>query len=238
MLAKGFSKPTDRVERLRSMIVDAVPCIEAERAVLITESYQATEGLPMIMRRAKALENILNNLTVTIRDDELVVGTLTKAVRSCQLFPENSYKWVMDEFDTIETRMADPFKISEEDKATLRKVLPYWEDKTISDLASSYMSEKTKECIANGVFTVGNYFFGGVGHIIIDYDKAIRRGYKAIIQDAVEALESFDCNDPDFIQKTQFCKAIITVLSAAINFAKRYSDKAKEMAVSLSSSHR
>ena len=92
------------------------------------------------------------------------------------------------------------------------------------------MSEKTKECIANGVFTVGNYFFGGVGHIIIDYDKAIRRGYKAIIQDAVEALESFDCNDPDFIQKTQFCKAIITVLSAAINFAKRYSDKAKEMA--------
>lgn len=35
MLAKGFSKPTDRVERLRSMIVDAVPCIEAERAVLI-----------------------------------------------------------------------------------------------------------------------------------------------------------------------------------------------------------
>lgn len=230
MLAKGFSKPTDRVERLRSMIVDAVPCIEAERAVLITESYQATEGLPMIMRRAKALENILNNLTVTIRDDELVVGTLTKAVRSCQLFPENSYKWVMDEFDTIETRMADPFKISEEDKATLRKVLPYWEDKTISDLASSYMSEKTKECIANGVFTVGNYFFGGVGHIIIDYDKAIRRGYKAIIQDAVEALESFDCNDPDLIQKTQFCKAIITVLSAAINFAKRYSDKAKEMA--------
>ena len=230
MLAKGFSKPTDRVERLRSMIVDAVPCIEAERAVLITESYQATEGLPMIMRRAKALENILNNLTVTIRDDELVVGTLTKAVRSCQLFPENSYKWVMDEFDTIETRMADPFKISEEDKATLRKVLPYWEDKTISDLASSYMSEKTKECIANGVFTVGNYFFGGVGHIIIDYDKAIRRGYKAIIQDAVEALESFDCNDPEFIQKTQFCKAVITVLSAAINFAKRYSDKAKEMA--------
>ena len=62
MLAKGFSKPTDRVERLRSMIVNAVPCIEAERAVLITESYKATEGLPMIMRRAKALENILNNL--------------------------------------------------------------------------------------------------------------------------------------------------------------------------------
>ena len=41
----------------------------------------------MIMRRAKALENILNNLTVTIRDDELVVGTLTKAVRFLPAFP-------------------------------------------------------------------------------------------------------------------------------------------------------
>lgn len=230
MLAKGFSKPTDRVERLRNMIVNAVPCIEAERAVLITQSYQSTEGLPMIMRRAKALENILNNLTVTIREDELVVGTLTKAVRSCQLFPENSYKWIVEEFDTIATRMTDPFVISKEDRAILEKTLPYWEDKTISDLASSYMSDKTKECIANGIFTVGNYFFGGVGHIIIDYDKAIRRGYKAIIQDAIESLEASDCNEPDFIQKTQFLKAVITVLSAGINFAKRYSDKAKEMA--------
>ena len=31
MLAKGFSKPTDRVERLRSMIVDAVPCIMQQK---------------------------------------------------------------------------------------------------------------------------------------------------------------------------------------------------------------
>ena len=71
----------------------------------------------------------------------LLLVLLQKRFASCQLFPENSYKWVMDEFDTIEARMADPFKISEEDKATLREVLPYWEDKTISDLASSYMSE-------------------------------------------------------------------------------------------------
>ena len=82
MLAKGFSKPTDRVERLRSMIVDAVPCIEAERAVLITESYQATEGLPMIMRRAKALENILNNLTVSFSLKTLTNGLWTSSIPS------------------------------------------------------------------------------------------------------------------------------------------------------------
>ncbi|MGN1142904.1 MAG: glycyl radical protein [Oliverpabstia sp.] len=230
MIAKGFSKPTDRVERLRNMIVQAVPYIESDRAVLLTQSYQETEGMPMIIRRAKALENILNNLPVVIRDDELIVGTLTKTCRSCQLFPEFSYKWVIDEFDTIGDRLADQFQITEEDKNILRNVLPYWENKTVSDLATSYMSDEVKDCMASGVFTVGNYYYGGVGHIIIDYDKAVRRGYKAIIKDAVEALESVDKNSPEYLKRMQFTKAIITVLNAGIHFAQRYADKARELA--------
>ncbi len=230
MIAKGFSKPTDRVERLRQMIVEAIPYIESDRAVLLTQSYQETEGMPTIIRRAKALENILNNLPVVIREDELVVGTLTKTCRSCQLFPEFSYKWVIDEFDTIGNRLADQFQITEEDKDILRKILPYWENKTVSDLADSYMSEDTKDCIANGVFTVGNYFYGGVGHIIIDYDKAVRKGYKAIIREAVEVLEKQDKNAPDYLKKVQFTKAIVTVMNAGIRFAKRYAKKVKEMA--------
>lgn len=230
MIAKGFSKPTQRVERLREMIVQAVPYIESERAVLLTQSYQETEGQPEIVRRAKALENILLNIPVVIRDEEFLVGTLTKTCRSCQLFPEFSYKWVIDEFDTIGTRLADQFQITEEDKEILRSVLPYWDKKTVSDLADSYMADETKACIANGVFTVGNYFFGGVGHVVIDYDKAIRRGYKAIIRDAVVAMEKEDKNAPEYLKRSQFTKAIVTVLTAGIKFAERYAQKAEEMA--------
>ena len=53
MLAKGFTEPTERVKRLKRAIVDAVPYVESERAVLVTESYKETEGLSPIMRRAK-----------------------------------------------------------------------------------------------------------------------------------------------------------------------------------------
>lgn len=230
MIAKGFSKPTDRVERIRSMIVDAVPYIESDRAVLLTQSYQQTEGQPAIIRRAKGLENILLNLPVVIRDDEVIVGTLTKTCRSCQLFPEFSYKWVIDEFDTIGTRLADQFQITEEDKDILRKVLPYWDGKTVSDLATSYMSEETKECMANSVFTVGNYYFGGVGHVVIDYDKAIRKGYNAIIREAVEALSKADPNAADYLKRTQFTKAVIIVLKAGIAWANRYAAEAEKLA--------
>lgn len=102
MISKGFSKPTERVERLKRMIVDAIPYVESERAVLVTESYKETEGLSPILRRAKAVEKIFNNLPITIREDELVVGAITKNPRSTEICPEFSYDWVAKEFDTME----------------------------------------------------------------------------------------------------------------------------------------
>ena len=56
MLEKGFSKPTERIEKLRQVIIDAVPQVESERACLVTESYKETEGLPTVIRSAKAVE--------------------------------------------------------------------------------------------------------------------------------------------------------------------------------------
>ena len=62
MLERGFSKPTERIEKLRQVIIDAVPQVESERAVLITQSYKETEGQPTIIRRAKAVEKIFNEV--------------------------------------------------------------------------------------------------------------------------------------------------------------------------------
>ena len=50
-----------------------------ERQRLITESYQSTEGEPMVLRRAKALKHILLNMTIYIRDWEMIVGNFTES---------------------------------------------------------------------------------------------------------------------------------------------------------------
>lgn len=230
MISKGFSKPTERVERLKKVIVDAVPYVESERAVLVTESYKETEGLSPILRRAKAAEKIFNNLPITIRDDELIVGAITKNPRSTEICPEFSYDWVAKEFETMGTRIADPFQIPKETAKELDESFKYWEGKTTSALADSYMSQETKECMANGVFTVGNYFYGGVGHVCVDYGKVLEKGFKGIIAEVVQAMSKMDRKDPDYIKKQQFYNAIIIAYTAAINFAHRYADKAREMA--------
>ena len=104
MIAKGFTKPTQRVERLKKAIYDAVPVLEVERAVLLTKAYQEAEDLTPIMRRAKAMEMLLNNMHITIRDDELIVGSPTAHPRSSEIGIEYSIDWLLDELDTLSTR--------------------------------------------------------------------------------------------------------------------------------------
>ena len=114
-----------RIDKLKKDLFLLPPQIEADRAVLLTESYKATENEPIITRRAKAFEHILDNIPIIIREDELIVGSATLRPRSCQVFPEFSFEWLEAEFDTVATRTADPFYISEETKKTLHEVYKY-----------------------------------------------------------------------------------------------------------------
>ncbi|HDG9833650.1 TPA: glycyl radical protein [Raoultella ornithinolytica] len=230
MLEKGFTHPTDRVVRLKNMILHAKPYVESERAVLATEAYKENEQLPAIMRRAKVVEKIFNELPVTIRPDELIVGAVTINPRSTEICPEFSYDWVEKEFDTMAHRVADPFIIEKKTAAELHQAFKYWPGKTTSSLAASYMSEGTKESMGNGVFTVGNYFFGGVGHVSVDYGKVLKIGFRGIIDEVTRALEKLDRSTPDYIKKEQFYNAVILSYQAAINFAHRYAQEASRLA--------
>ncbi|NMP28993.1 glycyl radical protein [Rahnella sp. SAP-1] len=230
MLEKGFTNPTDRVVRLKNMILHAKPYVESERAVLATEAYKENEHLPAIMRRAKVAEKIFNELPVTIRPDELIVGAVTINPRSTEICPEFSYDWVEKEFDTMEHRVADPFIIPKKTAAELHEAFKYWPGKTTSSLAASYMSDETKESMGNGVFTVGNYFFGGVGHVCVDYGKVLKIGFRGIINEVTRAMENLDRNSPDYIKKQQFYNAVILSYEAAINFAHRYAQEATRLA--------
>ena len=138
---------SERIPKLIEHLFEKMPEIEADRAVLLTESYKQTEHLPIILRRAKAFQNILEKLPITIRPLELIVGSNTKAPRSCQVFPEYSYSWLQDEFDTVATRSADPFYISEDTKETLQAPRSMWikNDKCISVLVGVLGEDSVKK---------------------------------------------------------------------------------------------
>lgn len=173
-----------RITRLVDHLYEKMPVIESARAKLITESYQATEGEPMITRRAEAFAHILRHIPIIIRDEELIVGSSTIAPRGCQTYPEFSYQWLEDELDTVETRSADPFYIAEETKQELREVHKYWKGKTTSELATSYMAPEAIKAIEHNIFTPGNYFYNGVGHVTVKYEEVLAIGYEGIMAKA------------------------------------------------------
>ena len=229
---------TERIPRLVKHLFAKMPEIESARARLITESYKSTEGLPIILRRAKAFEHILRYLPIIIREEELVVGSTTIAPRGCQTYPEYSYKWLEEEFDTVEHRSADPFYISEQTKRELREADAYWENKTTSELAENLMAPETRKAIAHNIFTPGNYFYNGVGHVTVQYEKVLAIGYEGIIAQAEDALAKCSPADADYCTRAPFLKAVVISCKAAIEYAQRYGALAEKMAAECSDSKR
>lgn len=230
VLAKGFTQPTDRIKALKNAIYDATPTVEADRAELVTASYKETEGLPIIIRRAKAVEKILTEIPIAVRDNELIAGSLTVSVHGCQIYPEYSFDWVEKEFDTMATRMADPFEIPKDTAKRLHNAFLYWPGKTTSDLATSYMSQPCLDAQANGVFTVGNYYFNGVGHVCVDYGKVLAKGFSGIIMEAEAQKAKLSGAVPEDIKKRDFYDAVIITYKAAITYAHRYADLCDQLA--------
>ena len=221
---------SDRITRLINNLFESTPQIEADRAVLLTESYKETEALPMIKRRAKAFAHILRNIPIVIRPDELIVGSTTMTSRSCQTFPEFSYEWLQDEFDTIATRSADPFYISDETRKKLSEANSYWKGKTSSELATSLMADETLLAIEHNIFTPGNYFYNGIGHVTVKYGEVLKIGYRGILEKTKAELAKCKITDENYSEKCAFLEAVIESLEAVIDYAKRYARLALEEA--------
>ncbi len=236
---KFVIEKSPRIDKLVHDLYDHMPEIEADRAELITESYKETEHLPLVKRRSAAFRHILENIPIVIRPNELIVGSNSIVPRGCQTFPEYSFEWLPPEYKTIATREADPFYISESTARRLDAVHPYWKGKTVSDLAAANMDPEVLDVfLHHGMFTVGNYFYNGVGHVNVSYDKVIADGYEAIIERAKGELAKLRRGQGDYATRRNFLEAVIESCEAVIGYARRYSDLALEQAAACTDSTR
>src|SRR5512136_1551360 len=127
---------TDRVLRMFEAIRSSgAPRVALERAVYFTESFKATEGQPLVLRWAKALQHIAENISVTIFDDELIVGRPSTWFGKYSLvYPELDGTIIRDGAKAfIEAREAgapDAVIVTGDDLKIINEVLfPYWNGK-------------------------------------------------------------------------------------------------------------
>ncbi len=224
-----------RTESLKQRLLNSKNSICMERARLLTESMRETEGQPMLLRQAKALAHILENITVNILPDELIVGTMTSRPPGAILYPEGAGLLMLSEFDAIRERPVNPFQISDGELALLKEeVFPYWEKRTLGAYASNYFPAQTDLIAGKFAFFILTEL-AGISHATINYPYLLSVGFEDIAEMAVKKIEEHDSGDkedPAALSKCTFYKAAKLVSEAMIRFGRRYSEKARALAMS------
>jgi formate C-acetyltransferase len=187
---------------------------------------------PVIVRRAKALENVLNKMTINILEDELIVGNATSKIRGGPLLPEFQWKWYIDEMDSISQRDWDRFApIYDEEKTLMKKFLPYWEGKSLYDKWQAMIPEKElglhNKIDALAAYSGGNMHFC---HTAPDYGMVITQGLNSIREKVEKKLEELNLSKIEDLNKYQFYRAVKITIDAMVGFANRYADLAGQMA--------
>ncbi|MCL2895079.1 (2S)-3-sulfopropanediol dehydratase [Brenneria tiliae] len=228
-----------RTERILADILQGKPAIDVERARYFTESMRATEGQLLILRWAKAMYHIAQNITVYIDDEQLIVGRAGKPGRYGILYPELDGDFLDAAISQLPARRESPFIIDKRDGAVIREVItPYWQGKTYHEHLSQALPEETLRLTYDPADRQTSRFivnetssFRSSIQWVHDYEKVLKRGFKGIRQDAEQRLAQLDPFNPvDNVEKAPFLQAIIIAADAIVLWAQRHARLAAALA--------
>ena len=225
-----FGSLTSRMNNFREQVLEEKPYIDAERALLATESYKENKNQPAVIKRGLMLKNILEKMSIYIEDETLIVGNQASSNKDAPIFPEYTMEFVMNELDLFEKRDGDVFYITEKTKEELRSIAPFWENNNLRAKGGALLPEEVSVFMETGFFGMEGKLNSGDAHLAADYETLLKTGLKGYEERTRKLKDQLDLCVPENIDKYQFYKAVLIVIDAVKTFAKRFSDLAKEKA--------
>lgn len=219
----------ERVTMLRQRSLETEAYISSERAELLTEFYRVAGNTSVPVKRALAFKYLLEKKEICINPGELIVGERGPAPKATYTYPELCCH-SLEDLDILDSRQKISFKVSPEVRSAYEeRIIPYWEGKSMRDLIFNEMSEPWKTAYNAGIFTE---FMEqrAPGHTVLD-DKIYRLGFLNFIEKIDDHLAKLDYfNDAEAYYKQEELKAMRISAEAIVLFAKRYAEKALELA--------
>lgn len=229
----------ERVYKILNSFKNQKPIIDAERSKFFTESFKQTEGQPLVLRWAKALKHIAENITIYIDEHQLIVGRAGTNGRYGILYPELDGDFLDIAIEQLPKRVQSPFNITEEDaRIVIEKISPYWKGKTYHESLAKALPAETlkltydpKDVLKSRFIVNETSSFRSSLQWVADYEKVLKNGFKGIKEGALEQLAQLDPLSPvDNVEKRPYLEAIVTVCEAIVIWAKRHAEMAAEMA--------
>lgn len=200
--------------------------LDLQRSRLMTESYKQTDGQAMVIRRAKALAHVLDNMDIFIQDWERIVGYQTST-------PEGLYHPIDMNWRSVKRLVnseAGKTLLDDKGREELDELCDYWKGRCMSDRHQEmFKGDLEKYWKYEGTFLWSQWSELGIP----DYEIMFETGLNGRIKMAEDRLEEIDRTVPsDYIDQKEFLQSVIIVLKAVISFANRYAALAKEKAFS------
>lgn len=219
-----------RVSRLRQRIIEAPREACVERARYLTQSMSANWAAPPLTRMSRALAHILDNISIHIRDDELVVGCRTSKLKGAPFFPENKSRWIEGDVDTFEDRVVQRLRIEDAEVRELtEEILPFWRGRTAEERFEKLVPDDVASDMDKYVFTMILELTYGIGHFTMNHRRVLERGLSGIIGEARRKLDALAPGERSG-ERGLFYDAVIHSLSAAVRFAHRHAELARQLA--------
>jgi formate C-acetyltransferase len=219
----------ERVRRLREATLEAKPRLSIERAALLTEFYRHDKTASVPIRRARALQYLMENEAIYIGRGELIVGERGPEPKAAPTFPELCCH-SLDDFEILRSREKISYLIDDHARQVQRdEVIPYWEGRSMRDLIFAEMTPEWKDAYEAGIFTE---FMEqrAPGHTVLG-DVIYRKGLLDLKADIALALSQLDgFNDPEASSKRDELRAMAVAADAVIRFAERHAERAEELA--------
>lgn len=233
-VGRGELSPYDRVNRLRKTFLDTEFYVDSQRALLVTETYKKYTDAPQVIKCARALENVLLHADIEIYPDELIVGQAGGPFKAAPIFPEFSYKWIIDEMDNapFDKREHDEYYMDDKTAGDLRSIADFWDGKTVSEEIENNLDweDKKGSNMGRGLYLLNLYHIGGVGHFCADYATLLKTGYNGILENVAAHKAKVDSSTEEGKEKLEFYESQEIVLKASIEYITRYAKLAAKMA--------
>ncbi len=246
---------TDRLKRMYSQIKTDHQHIGIEKFKIITKTEAECAGYPAILRRGQTLKNVLEQFPIFIGEDELFVGN--PASRPWGLEIEAGLgKWSKEECEYLRE---DGFDFSLADQEEMLRINEQFHPFGMYQGANLIIAENERLDIfaRSGMMlapwkkdkSLGNRVGGGaacsgLGNgpgwtlLCIDFAQALNKGLEAMIAECDEEIRNNRYFDKRSFERGITLQAMKLSLQGLVNYGKRFSVLAAEMAENETNSRR
>jgi len=209
--------------------------VDLERPILFTEAWKENEHDPIMLRKAKALAHVLENITIFITDHAQLVGYVGSLPHTLQWFPEG-VSMVNEEVYNEPGIIPEP---EEESLKIIAEINDYWNGQTAVDKLARVLDPEDAVKFLSGAIGWGAptsaYGYSGKDY---EYIMTGKRGFEDILDEIdrrIEEAEEKTAGTPGpellpLYDRIQNWEAMRIVLEAAISYANRYARLARIIA--------